>query len=258
MVTIKSKREIELMRNACKVVAILYEELEKKIKPGMTTLEVDKLAEEIIRREGAIPAEKGYDIGIKGIPPFPASICISINDEVIHGIPSKYRTIKDGDIVSIDTVALKDGFNGDAARTFMIGNVSKEAKRLVEVTKQAFFEGIKYAKPGYRIGDVCHAIGEYVHSQGYSVVREFQGHGIGRQMHEDPGIPNYGKAGRGIRLEPGMTLAIEPMVIAGKPNILELDDGWTIVTEDGSLAAHYENTILITEKEPEILTILKK
>ena len=258
MVTIKSKREIELMRNACKVVAILYEELEKKIKPGMTTLEVDKLAEEIIRREGAIPAEKGYDIGIKGVPPFPASICISINDEVIHGIPSKYRTIKDGDIVSIDTVALKDGFNGDAARTFMIGNVSKEAKRLVEVTKQAFFEGIKYAKPGNRIGDVSHAIGEYVHSQGYSVVREFQGHGIGRQMHEDPGIPNYGKAGRGIRLEPGMTLAIEPMVIAGKPNILELDDGWTIVTEDGSLAAHYENTILITEKEPEILTILKK
>ena len=256
MVTIKSKREIELMRNACKVVAILYEELEKKIKPGMTTLEVDKLAEEIIRREGAIPAEKGYDIGIKGIPPFPASICISINDEVIHGIPSKYRTIKDGDIVSIDTVALKDGFNGDAARTFMIGNVSKEAKRLVEVTKQAFFEGIKYAKPGNRIGDVCHAIGEYVHSQGYSVVREFQGHGIGRQMHEDPGIPNYGKAGRGIRLEPGMTLAIEPMVIAGKPNILELDDGWTIVTEDGSLAAHYENTILITEKEPEILTLV--
>ena len=258
MVTIKSKREIELMRNACKVVAILYDELEKKIKPGMTTLEVDKLAEEIIRREGAIPAEKGYDIGIKGIPPFPASICISINDEVIHGIPSKYRTIKDGDIVSIDTVALKDGFNGDAARTFMIGNVSKEAKRLVEVTKQAFFEGIKYAKPGNRIGDVCHAIGEYVHSQGYSVVREFQGHGIGRQMHEDPGIPNYGKAGRGIRLEPGMTLAIEPMVIAGKPNILELDDGWTIVTEDGSLSAHYENTILITEKEPEVLTILKK
>ena len=258
MVTIKSKREIELMRNACKVVAILYEELEKKIKPGMTTLEVDKLAEEIIRREGAIPAEKGYDIGIKGVPPFPASICISINDEVIHGIPSKYRTIKDGDIVSIDTVALKDGFNGDAARTFMIGNVSKEAKRLVEVTKQAFFEGIKYAKPGNRIGDVSHAIGEYVHSQGYSVIREFQGHGIGRQMHEDPGIPNYGKAGRGIRLEPGMTLAIEPMVIAGKPNILELDDGWTIVTEDGSLAAHYENTILITEKEPEILTTLKK
>ena len=256
MVTIKSKREIEYMREACKVVAIMYKELEEKIKPGMTTYDVDQFAEKIMRREGAIPAEKGYPSGIKGVPPIPASICISINDEVIHGIPSKRRVIREGDIVSVDTVALKNGFNGDAARTFMIGNVSKDAKRLVEVTKQAFFEGIKYAKPGYRIGDVCHAIGEYVRSEGYSVVREFQGHGIGREMHEDPGIPNYGKAGRGIRLEPGMTLAIEPMVIQGKPNILELDDGWTIVTEDGSLAAHYENTILITEKEPEILTIL--
>jgi len=257
LVTIKSKKEIELMREACRVVAILYDKLEKQIKPGMTTLEIDSLAEKIMRENGAIPAEKGYDIGMEGVPPFPASICISINDEVIHGIPSKNRIIKEGDIVSVDTVALKNGFNGDAARTFMIGNVSKEAKRLVEVTKQAFFEGIKYAKPGYRIGDISHTIGEYVRSQGYSVVREFQGHGIGRQMHEDPGIPNYGKAGRGLRLEPGMTLAIEPMVIQGKPNILELDDGWTIITEDGSLAAHYENTILITEKEPEVLTILK-
>ena len=256
MVTIKSKKEIALMREACKVVAILYDKLEKEIKPGMSTWEVDQIAEKIIRSLGAIPAEKGYDVGIRGVPPYPASICISINDEVIHGIPSKHKIIKEGDIVSIDTVALKNGFNGDAARTFMIGNVSKEAKRLVEVTRQAFFEGIKYAKPGYRIGDVSHAIGEYVHSQGFSVVREFQGHGIGKEMHEDPGIPNYGKAGKGIRLEPGMTLAVEPMVIQGKPNILELDDGWTIITEDGSLAAHYENTILITEKDPEILTIL--
>ena len=256
MVTIKSKKEIELMREACKVVALTCKELEEKIKPGMTTWELDQIAEKTMRSLGAIPAEKGYDIGIRGIPKFPASICVSINDEVIHGIPSKHKVIKEGDIVSVDTVALKNGFNGDAARTFMVGNVSKEAKRLVEVTKQAFFEGIQYAKPGNRIGDVCHAIGEYVHSQGYSVVREFQGHGIGREMHEDPGIPNYGKAGRGIRLEPGMTLAIEPMVIQGKPGILELDDGWTIITEDGSLAAHYENTILITEKEPEILTIL--
>ena len=255
MVTIKSKREIQLMREACRVVAVLYKELEEKIKPGMTTWEVDQLAEKIMRREGAIPAEKGYDSGIRGVPPFPASICISINDEVIHGIPSKHKVIIEGDIVSIDTVALKNGFNGDAARTFMIGKVSKEAQRLVEVTKQAFFEGIKYAKPGYRIGDVCHAIGEYVRSQGYSVVREFQGHGIGREMHEDPGIPNYGKAGRGPRLEPGMTLAIEPMVIAGGPNILELDDGWGIITADGTRAAHYENTILITEKEPKILTM---
>ncbi len=256
MVTIKSKKEIELMKEACRVVAILYDELEKKIRPGITTWEIDKIAEKIMISNGAIPAEKGYDIGLAGVPPYPASICISVNDEVIHGIPSKKRVIKDGDIVSVDTVALKNGFNGDAARTFLVGNVSKEAKRLVEVTKQAFFEGIKYAKPGYRIGDISHAIGEYVHSQGYSVVREFQGHGIGRKMHEDPGIPNYGKAGRGIRIEPGMTLAVEPMVIQGKPNILELDDGWTIITEDGSLSAHYENTILITEKEPEVLTLL--
>ena len=256
MVTIKSKREIELMKEACKVVALTYEKLEKEIKPGMTTYELDQIAEKTMRSLGAIPAEKGYDSGIRGVPKFPASICVSINDEVIHGIPSKNRVIKDGDVVSIDTVALKDGFNGDAARTFIVGKSSKEAQRLVEVTKQAFFEGIKFAKPGYRIGDISHAIGEYVRSQGYSVVREFQGHGIGREMHEDPGIPNYGKAGRGMKIEPGMTLAIEPMVIQGKPNILELDDGWTIITEDGSLAAHYENTILITEKEPKILTIL--
>ncbi len=256
MVTIKSKKEIAFMKEACKVVAMVYQEIEQKIKPGMSTWELDQIAEHKMRSLGAIPAEKGYDIGVRGVPPFPASICVSINDEVIHGIPSKSRILKEGDVVSIDTVALKDGYHGDAARTFMIGKASKEAERLVQVTKQAFFEGIQYAKAGNRIGDVCHAIGEYVHSQGYSVIKEFQGHGIGKEMHEDPGIPNYGKAGRGIRLEPGMTLAIEPMVIAGKPNILELEDGWTIVTEDGSLAAHYENTILITEKEPEILTIL--
>ncbi len=256
MVTIKSKKEIELMKEACKVVALTYQELEKRIKPGMTTWELDQIAEKTMRSLGAIPAEKGYDIGVKGVPPYPATLCVSINDEVIHGVPSKNKVIREGDLVSIDTVALKNGFNGDAARTFIVGKASKEAERLVQVTKQAFFEGIKFAKPGYRIGDVSHRIGEYVHSQGYSVVREFQGHGIGREMHEDPGIPNYGKAGRGIRLEPGMTLAVEPMVIQGKPNILQLDDGWTIITEDGSLAAHYENTILITEKEPEILTIL--
>lgn len=256
MVTIKSKKEIAFMKEACKVVAMVYQEIEQKIKPGMSTWELDQIAEHKMRSLGAIPAEKGYDIGVRGVPPFPASICVSINDEVIHGIPSKSRILKEGDVVSIDTVALKDGYHGDAARTFMIGKASKEAERLVQVTKQAFFEGIQYAKAGNRIGDVCHAIGEYVHSQGYSVIKEFQGHGIGKEMHEDPGIPNYGKAGRGIRLEPGMTLAIEPMVIAGKPNVLELEDGWTIVTEDGSLAAHYENTILITEKEPEILTIL--
>ncbi len=256
MVTIKSEREIELMREACRVVAVVYDELEKVIKPGMSTWELDQIAEKKMRQLGAIPAEKGYDPGIRGVPAYPATLCVSINDEVIHGVPSKNKIIKDGDIVSVDTVALKNGYNGDAARTFIVGNVSKETKRLIDVTKQAFFEGIKYAKVGFRVGDISHAIGEYVRSQGYSVVREFQGHGIGKQMHEDPGIPNYGKSGRGIRLEPGMTLAIEPMVIQGKPNILELEDGWTIVTEDGSLAAHYENTILITKKEPEILTLL--
>ena len=255
MVTIKSKKEIAYMKEVCKIVGKVYKKIEEEIRPGMSTWEIDQIAEKEMIRLGAIPAEKGYKIGIPGVPDYPAATCISVNDEVIHGIPSKNKIIKEGDIVSVDTVALKNGFNGDAARTFMIGNVSEEAKRLVEVTKQAFFEGIKYAKKGNRIGDVCHAIGEYVHSQGYSVVREFQGHGIGKEMHEDPGIPNYGKAGRGIRLEPGMTLAIEPMVIQGKPDIMELDDGWTIITEDGSLAAHYENTILITEKEPEILTL---
>ncbi len=256
MVTIKSKKEIEQMKEVGKVVALTYQEIEQKIKPGMSTWEIDQIAEKKMRSLGAIPAQKGYNIGIKGIPPFPASICVSINDEVIHGIPSKNRIIKEGDVVSIDTVALKNGYHGDAARTFIVGKPSKEAKKLVEITKQAFFEGIQYAKAGNRIGDVSHAIGEYVQAQGYSVVKEFQGHGIGKAMHEEPGIPNNGKAGRGIRLEPGMTLAIEPMVIVGKPNILELQDGWTILTEDGSLAAHYENTILITQKEPEILTIL--
>ena len=254
MVTIKSKKEIELMREAGRVTALTHKAIEEAIKPGMTTADIDKIAEETMKKNGAISAEKGYDPGIRGIPPYPASTCISVNDVVIHGIPSKKTIIKDGDIVSVDLVALKNGYNGDAARTFMVGNVSPEAKRLVEVTKQAFFEGIKYARKGNRIGDISHAIGEYVKSQGYSVVREFEGHG--KEMHEEPEIPNYGKAGRGIRLEPGMTLAIEPMVIAGKPDIWELEDGWTIVTQDGSLAAHYENTILITENDPEILTII--
>ena len=256
MVTIKSKKEIELMREAGRVTVLTHKAIEDAIRPGITTAELDQIAEKTMKKYGAISAEKGYDPGIRGVPKYPASTCISINDEVIHGVPSNKRYIKDGDIVSVDLVALKNGYNGDAARTYMVGNVSKEAKRLVEVTKQAFFEGIKYARKGNRIGDVSHAIGEYVKSQGYSVVREFEGHGIGKSMHEEPEIPNYGKAGRGIRLEPGMTLAVEPMVIAGKPDIWQLGDGWTIVTQDGSLAAHYENTILITENEPELLTIL--
>lgn len=256
MVTIKSKQEIEKMREACRVAALAQKAVEEAIKPGISTWELDKIAENTMRANGAIPAEKGYPSGVKGVPAFPGSICASVNDEVIHGIPSKRVILKEGDIISVDLVALKDGFNGDCARTYVVGNIDKETKRLIDVTKQAFFEGIKYAKKGNRLGDICHAIGEYVEKNGFSVVKEFQGHGIGRSMHEDPGIPNYGKAGRGIRLEPGMTLAIEPMVIYGKEGILELDDGWTIITEDGTNAAHYENTILITENEPEVLTML--
>ena len=256
MVTIKSEKEIKLMREACRITSLVYKEIEKIIKPGMSTLELDNFADKIIRENGGIPAQKGYPSGMKGVPAFPATLCISINDEVIHGIPSSKKIIKDGDVVSIDLVVYKDGFNGDAARTFIVGNGSSEAKKLVDVTKQAFFEGIKYAKPGNRIGDISHRIGEFVESNGFNVVREFQGHGIGREMQEDPGIPNYRKAGRGIRREPGMTLAVEPMVIAGRRDIYQDYDGWTILTQDGSLSAHYENTILITEKEPEILTLV--
>ncbi len=256
MVTIKSKQEIEKMREACKVAYLTQKAIEEAIKPGISTWELDKIAENTMRANGAIPAEKGYPSGVKGVPAFPGSICASVNDEIIHGIPSKNVILKDGDIVSVDLVAYKNGFNGDCARTYAVGKIDSETKRLIDITKQSFFEGIKYAKKGNRLGDVSHAIGEFVKKNGFSIVKEFQGHGIGRQMHEDPGIPNYGKEGRGIRLEPGMTLAIEPMVIYGGEGILQLDDGWTIITEDGSNAAHYENTILITENEPEILTIL--
>ena len=256
MISIKSEKEIKLMEDVCKIVARFYEELEREIKPGISTLELDSKAEKIMRKFGAIPAQIGYDPGIKGVPPYKHATCISVNDEVIHGIPTRNKILKNGDLVSVDTVAFKNGFNGDAARTFVVGGkTSKDALRLVEVTKQAFYEGIKFAKPGFRIGDISHAIGEYVKENGFSVVREFEGHGIGREMHEEPEVPNFGKAGRGPRLEPGMTIAVEPMVIQGKPNILELEDGWTIVTEDGTLSAHYENTILITENEPKILTI---
>jgi methionyl aminopeptidase len=255
MITIKSKKEIELMREAGRLTALTYDYLEKIIKPGMSTYELDKLAENFIREHGGIPAEKGYPSGVRGVPAFPGSLCVSINDVVIHGVPSKNVIIKDGDVVSIDTVVEKNGYNGDAARTFLIGNCSDEAKKLVEVTKQAFYEGLKMAKPGNRVGDISHAVETYVKSFGFSLVREFQGHGIGKEMHEDPGVPNIGKAGKGPRLEAGMTICIEPMVMVGKPDIWELEDGWSIATQDGSLSAHYENTILITENEPKILTI---
>ena len=194
MIEIKSKREIELIKEACRIVALVHKKMEEVIKPGISTGELDRIAEKIIRENGGIPAQKGYPSYEKDVPNFPSTICASINDEVIHGIPSNRVKLRDGDIVSIDLVALKNGYNGDAARTFIVGNASEEAKRLVDITKKAFFEGIKYAKPGFRIGDISHAIGEFAEKNGYSVVKEFQGHGIGREMHEDPGIPNYGKA----------------------------------------------------------------
>jgi len=255
MVTIKSDREIKLMREACKTALEVQREIEKNIKPGISTKQLDEIAERTISKLGAIPAQKNYPSIYNDVPAFPATICVSVNDEVIHGIPSKKQIIKDGDIVSIDLVICKNGFHGDCARTYLVGNVDEKAKELVEITKQAFFEGIKFAKKGNRLGDVSYAIGSFIEKKGFSVVKEFQGHGIGRQMHEEPGIPNHGKPNKGIKLLPGMTLAIEPMVIQGSPGVVELDDGWTIVTEDGSLSAHYENTILITENQPEILTI---
>ena len=256
MITIISNKEIELMKEAGRVAALVQKEVEKNIRPGISTYELDQIAEETMRKNGGLPAEKGYPSGVRGVPDFPAATCMSVNDEIIHGIPAKNRILKDGDIVSVDLVVLKNGYNGDCARTYYVGNVDSETKRLVEVTKQAFYEGLKYATKGNRVGDISHAIGEFVKKNGFAVVREFQGHGIGKEMHEDPGVPNYGKAGRGPRLEPGMTIAIEPMVMAGSNEIWELDDGWTIVTADGKNAAHYENTILITEKEPKLLTIL--
>ena len=255
MVTIKSKSEIEAMREACRVANLAQKAVEAAIKPGISTYELDKIAEETMRANGAIPAEKGYPSGMKGVPDFPGSICASVNDNIIHGIPSKGCILQEGDIVSVDLVAYKNGFNGDCARTYTVGKVSDEAKRLIDVTKEAFFIGIKQAKKGNRIGDISHAIQEYVESHGFSVIKEFEGHGIGREMHEDPGVPNWGKPGRGVRLEPGMTIAVEPMVTAGSPEICQGDDGWSIWTWDESLSAHYENTILITEKEPEILTL---
>lgn len=243
------------MREASKIASQTQKRVEELIRPGISTIELDKVAEKFIRENDAIPAQKNFPHYEKGVAPFPATLCISINDVVIHGIPSKKIILNEGDIVSVDLVVLKNGFHGDCARTYIVGETSPEAKKLVDITKQAFYEGIKFAKSGNRIGDISHAIGEFVNKNGYSVVREFEGHGIGRQMHEEPEVPNYGKAGKGARLVPGMTIAVEPMVIMGKPDIYQLDDGWTIVTEDGSLSAHYENTILITEKEPEILTI---
>lgn len=246
-VTRKSQGEIELMQEAGRILAITHNELKKEIKSGMSTRDIDRLGETIIRDHGCIPSFLNY-CG------YPASICVSVNDEVVHGIPSEERIIQDGDIVSLDAGVIYKGYHSDAARTIMIGAVSEEARRLVEVTRQSFFEGIKYAKPGYHIVDIGRAIQEYVEANGFSVVRDLVGHGIGKKLHEKPDIPNFAGRKKGIRLLPGMTLAIEPMVNAGEYDVVWLEDDWTVVTYDGSLSAHYENTILITEQEPVILS----
>jgi len=248
MITIKSKSEIEKMRTACRITGETLKVLEEHIRPGVTTEQLDKIARNYIVSKGARPSFLKYN-------GFPKSICASPNDVVVHGIPSNNVVLSEGDIISIDVGAYKDGYHGDAARTFAVGRISSEAQRLIDVTKESFFEGIKYAVHGAKLGDVSAAIQEYVESHGYSVVRDLGGHGIGKELHEDPFIPNFGKKGKGVRLAAGMILAIEPMVNAGDYEVGVLEDDWTVVTEDGSLSAHYENTVLITKNECEILTL---
>ena len=246
MITLKSPHEIDLMRRAGKITAAARALAGEMVRPGVTTQEIDSAVEHFIRKQGAVPSFLHYN-------GYPASVCISVNDEVIHGIPGK-RVLQEGDIVSVDVGAYIGGFHGDCAATFPCGHVSPEAQDLIDVTRQSFFEGIRFAKEGCRLQDISAAIQAYVESHGYSVVREYVGHGVGAQMHEPPEIPNYGHPGRGPRLLRGMTLAIEPMVNAGSPAIRVLPDGWTVKTLDGKWAGHYENTILITDGEPEILT----
>ena len=246
-IIVKSPRQIEFMREAGKITAGARSIARQAIAAGVTTAEIDKEVYNFITKSGATPSFLNYG-------GFPGSACISVNEELIHGIPGK-RIVRNGDIVSVDVGAKIHGFHGDCAGTFPCGEVSEETKRLIAVTRQSFFEGIKYAKAGNRLGDISAAIQEYVERHGYSIVREYVGHGIGANLHEDPSVPNYGTAGRGPRLVKGMTLAVEPMVNMGAAAIRVLDDDWTVVTKDGSLCAHYENTILITDGEPEILTM---
>jgi len=248
MVIFKSEDDIAKIRNAGRIVARTLHVLAQHIRSGITTRELDSIAEDEIRKAGATPSFKGY----RG---FPASLCVSVNEEVIHGVPSA-KKLKEGDIVSLDLGAIWEGFHGDAARTFTVGNVSNEAKRLMEVTEKSLLMGIEQARPGNRLGDIGHAVQSYVESHGFSVVREFVGHGIGRNLHEDPQVPNYGKPGQGPRIKPGMVLAIEPMVCLGRADVEILSDNWTAVTRDRSLAAHYEHSIAITNDGPWVLTTL--
>ena len=248
MIIIKNSKEIDLMRIAGQIVAETLLLVEEKVRPGITTAELNRIAEEFITKHGAKPS-------FKGLYGFPASLCISVNEQVVHGIPGGY-ILKDGDIISVDCGANINGFHGDAARTFAVGNISEEAERLINVTKESFFKGIEYAKVGNRLTDISHEIQSYVEASGFSVVRDFVGHGIGRVVHEDPDVPNYGRPGRGPKLVEGMALAIEPMVNVGSYKVKTLSDEWTVVTSDGSLSAHYENTIIILPDGPEILTLI--
>jgi len=249
MIIIKNNKEIDLMRLSGKIVAETLLLVEEKVRPGITTAELDRIAEEFITKHGAKPS-------FKGLYGFPASLCISVNEQVVHGIPGGY-VLKDGDIISVDCGAFLNGFHGDAARTFAVANVTEEASKLIKVTEESFFKGIEYAKIGNRLTDISHEIQNYIEASGFSVVRDFVGHGIGRVVHEDPEVPNFGKPGRGPKLALGMALAIEPMVNVGSYKVKTLNDDWTVLTSDGSLSAHYENTIVILPDGPEILTLIK-
>lgn len=247
MITIKNAHQLEAMRQACKITAAARALAGEMVRPGVTTRQIDQAVHDFIVSQGAKPSFLNYS-------GYPASACISVNATVIHGIPSGY-VLKEGDIVSVDVGAYYKGFHGDCAATFPCGAVSAQAQRLIDVTKQSFFEGLAFVKPGHRVSDISHAIQTYVESNGYSVVRAFVGHGVGAQLHEEPEVPNFGAPGHGPRLLPGMTLAIEPMVNMGTHEVRILKDRWTTVTADGKLSAHYENTVLITDGEPEILTV---
>ena len=249
MIIIKNHNEIALMKKAGRIVGETLLLFKEEVKPGVTTAELDRMAEEFITKHGAKPS-------FKGLYGFPSSLCISVNEQVIHGFPGAY-VLKEGDIVSIDCGAFFDGFHGDAARTFPVGNISLDAQKLIDITEESFFQGIKFAKEGNKLTDISYGIQSYVEAAGFSVVRDFVGHGIGRKVHEDPNVPNFGKSGRGPKLVEGMVLAIEPMINLGNHKVKTLKDGWTVVTADSSLSAHYENTVAILSDGPEILTLIK-
>lgn len=246
-IIIKSPREIELMREAGRILALTHEEMKKIIKPGISTLDIDKLGEEVIRSYGCTPSFLNYN-------GYPASICVSVNDEVVHGIPSKDRILQEGDIVSLDAGVIYQGYHSDSARTYGVGAISEEAKNLMKITKESFFKGFEQCKAGNHINDISKAVFEHVTAHGYSAVRDLVGHGVGANLHEAPEVPNFPKLMKGPKLRPGMVLAIEPMINIGTYEVYWLDDDWTVVTADGEYSAHYENTVLITEGEPEILS----